>query len=323
MRAVKVELFPGLAARSEGNNIGTQENSALAKRLLELALHPLTLVEPSTFAVTNFITNRPTQKSRPSFISAAKQFLLSITTVFTNRPAGESQPSFFSAAMQLLGFSVTKRTRINALTLELEKLEERLLQFSNRSEKLNLAHSAQCSPLLQKASDLATRLSEIPAMREEALKQLQVKHTEAALDKFLERFLIRRIKIPGIGEARLAALLSAGITTAADVREDAVKNVTWFGAASAAKLLEWRRQCETQFKFDPASPLPDPLRSKINDLVRSNLSALVAKGKSLESDFNRITAAYSKDFGRLQQEFEAAFKERAAVQAELAALTAS
>jgi len=322
MRAVKVDLFPGIAGRVEENNIGGQENSVLAKRLLDLALHPLELVEPSTFAVTSFIANRPTQKSQPSFISAAKQFLVSIATLFTNRPAHESQPSVLSAAMQLLGFSVTKTTRVNALTLELEKLEERLLQFSNRSGELNLAHRAQCSPLLQKASDVAARLRDIPAMREEALKQLQVKHTDAAMDKFLERFLVRRIKIPGIGEARLAALLSAGITTAADVREEAVKSVVWFGAATAAKLLEWRKQCEAQFKFDASAPLPDPLRSRINELVQTNLAVLVAKGKSIEFEFNQLTAAYSKDFGKLQQEFESAIKERAAVLAELAGLTA-
>jgi hypothetical protein len=50
------------------------------------------------------------------------------------------------------------------------------------------------------------------------------------------------------------------------------------------------------------------------------MEALIAKGKSIEADFNRLVAVYSKDFGRLQQAFEVAFKERAAVQSELASL---
>lgn len=290
MRAVNADLFPRLTGRAEDAGTGTQENMVLARRLLELAVHPLELVEPSKFAIASFLSNRPAR-----------------------RP----QNSFLSAAMKLMGLSVSKKKAADVLRIELNEVEQHLLRVSNESKRLTHAHRTQCAPLLQAASALAATLRDVPAMRLAALNQLQSKHAEIAMEKFLETFLIRRIKIPGIGEARMAALLSAGITTAADIREDAVKSVPMFGSGSAAKLLQWRKQCEAQFKFDASTPLPDVLRTRVNDLVRKNMESLVVKGKSLEADFNRLVAAYSKDFGRLQQAFEVAFKERAAVQAEV------
>jgi DNA-binding helix-hairpin-helix protein with protein kinase domain len=137
------------------------------------------------------------------------------------------------------------------------------------------------------------------------------------MERHLEGFLLRRVKISGIGGTRMSALLSAGITTAADVREDHIRAVPWIGTSCAAKLLAWRQECESQFKFDASGALPEALRSKVNALVGRSIEALAQTGRQLEQDYHKAVASYANEFGKLQQEFETLWKQRAAVQSEL------
>lgn len=71
------------------------------------------------------------------------------------------------------------------------------------------------------------------------------------LKLFLEKFRIRQFKIRGIGPAKLAALTSFGIETAADVSEAAVLQVPGIGPTYAANLLTWRQERVKRFVYDP------------------------------------------------------------------------
>jgi hypothetical protein len=59
------------------------------------------------------------------------------------------------------------------------------------------------------------------------------------------------------------------------------------------------------------------MRSKVNALVGRSIEALVQKGRQLEQDYHQAVASYANEFGKLQQEFETLWKQRAAVQGEL------
>jgi DNA-binding helix-hairpin-helix protein with protein kinase domain len=293
MRSVRSDLFPGLAGRVEETPVAAQENFILARRLMEMAFHPMELVEPSTFAIEAFIAARTPIKPQRSLLIATLSFL---------------------------GMGEAKRKAVDTLNLELRELDHLLLYCAKRRKSSVQHYQAKCASLLQNAAVLAGKLKDVNAIQASALEQLQMKHFEAAREKYLEGFLVRRIKIPGIGDTRIAALLSAGITTAADVREETIMSVLWFGASYATKLMEWRRHCESQFKFNASASLPDSLRGRMNGIVRASIAALVEMGKSLESEFNSVVEAYSNDFSKLQRKFEDAYKRRAAVERELARL---
>jgi DNA-binding helix-hairpin-helix protein with protein kinase domain len=290
MRAVKADLFPGLAGRVEEISAAIQEHLVFATRLLELAFHPLEFVEPSPIAVATFLSNRTQPRQRRPLLAAALRFV---------------------------GLSSSPAKTTDALHLELHDLEQRLLKLRRLGDALTRQHRAACSPFLQKATALAANLKDVPALRSGALEQLRDNHRALAMERHLEGFLLRRVKISGIGETRMSALLSAGITTAADVREDHIRAVPWIGTSCAAKLLAWRQECEAQFKFDASGALPEALRSKVNALVGRSIEALVQKGRQLEQDYHQAVASYANEFGKLQQEFETLWKQRAAVQGEL------
>jgi hypothetical protein len=290
MRTVKADLFPGTAGRIEEISAAIQEHLVFATRLLELAFHPLDFVEPSPVAIATFLSNRT--QPRP-------------------------QPPLLAAALRFVGLSPSPAKTADALQSELHDLEERLLELRKLGDALTRRYRTVCSPFLQKTTALAAKLKDVPALRLGALEQLRDNHRALAMERHLEGFLLRRVKISGIGETRMSALLSAGITTAADVREDHIRAVPWIGASCAAKLLEWRRECEARFKFDAYGALPEALRGKLNALVGRSIEALVQQGGQLEQDYHKAVASYAKEFGKLQQEFETLSKQRAAVQREL------
>lgn len=71
------------------------------------------------------------------------------------------------------------------------------------------------------------------------------------LQAYLDRFSIRRANISGIGPAKTATLISFGIETAADVSQSAVLRVPGFGDVMTGRLVAWRREHESRFKYDP------------------------------------------------------------------------
>ena len=289
-RAVKADLFPGRAGPVEEISTAIQEHLVFARRLLELAFHPLEFVEPSSFAVATFLSNRPQPRRWNHLIAAALRFV---------------------------GLSSFPAKTADELQVELQDLEQRLFKLRRLGDALTQQHRAACRPLLQKATVLAAKLKDVPALRLGALEQLRDNHRTFAMEKHLEGFLLRRVKISGIGETRMSALLSAGITTAADVREDTIRAVPWIGTSCAAKLLAWRQECEAQFKFDASGALPEAVRSKVNAFVSKSIESLAQTGRRLEQEYHEAVAAYSKEFSKLQQEFETLWKQRAAVQGEL------
>ena len=74
----------------------------------------------------------------------------------------------------------------------------------------------------------------------------------AQLQMFLSRFPIRTAAIKGIGPAKLLALASYGIDTAADVTWVRVLDVPGFGPINSKPLLAWRQGLEGNFRYSPA-----------------------------------------------------------------------
>lgn len=124
---------------------------------------------------------------------------------------------------------------------------------------------------------------------------MRLKHTREArqLASFLDRFLIRRANISGIGPAKAATLASYGIETAADITQRAVMAVPGFGEAMTAKLMLWRRGHEAKFRYNSA---PDPSDVQAENVVRA---ANAAKRADLQSKIQSGAAALQNGSHRL------------------------
>lgn len=106
------------------------------------------------------------------------------------------------------------------------------------------------------------QLQGLPAERQQRLQKLQTEQRIRQLHRYLDRFRIEDASINGIGAGRKATLQSWGIETAADVKEKDIQRVPGFGPALTGRLLQWRRDLERRFVFNPNQGI-DPA-----DLVR-------------------------------------------------------
>lgn len=107
---------------------------------------------------------------------------------------------------------------------------------------------------LQKVRD---ELVGLRVLRDQRYAALVSRRRQDALHRYLNSFEIYKAKIPGIGPAKIDALESWNIDTAADITMHAVLNVPGFGPALAGRLVAWRSQLERRFRFDPNSAV-DP-----------------------------------------------------------------
>lgn len=102
------------------------------------------------------------------------------------------------------------------------------------------------------------------------ISALKANRKSRHLQAFLDRFSIRQADIPGIGPARIATLISFGIETASDISNSSVMQVPGFGKLYTKKLVDWRREKEYRFNYDPT---PNSQDIKDDASLRSRYAA--------------------------------------------------
>ncbi|GAB3781456.1 helix-hairpin-helix domain-containing protein [Dyella agri] len=121
------------------------------------------------------------------------------------------------------------------------------------------------------------------------LDRLRATREERQRTAFLDGFLIRRVKIHGIGPAKTATLASFGIESAADINYAAVRAVPGFGEALTGSLLQWRREQEAKFRYNP-NPSPDDTLAE-NDARSSSANRKLGLQKKLQAGLAALQAA--------------------------------
>lgn len=129
--------------------------------------------------------------------------------------------------------------------------------------------------------DLDAKIAAYERLDDDLLSELRkLRYTRETRQRtaYLDQFQIRHSKIPGIGPAKTACLVSFGIETAADVDWSSVLAVPGFGEYMTRKLVDWRKGHEARFRY---SPVPSSKDSADELAVRSIYKA---KRVKLEAD---------------------------------------
>lgn len=113
----------------------------------------------------------------------------------------------------------------------------------------------------------------LSAAKTQAVARLQTERQSRQLNEFLDRYLIRRASISGIGPAKTTTLASFGIESAADVTRGAVMAVPGFGPVTTEKLLRWRASYERRFIYNPA---PQPADIQAQTRIENEFAAKAA-----------------------------------------------
>ena len=173
---------------------------------------------------------------------------------------------------------------------------ERRVERAKREEALRSATHAmatlEANARIASGSDaFAARKQQLLHLRKEYMglamveqKEIAGLHTTARsrqLHAFLDQHFLDDAVITGVGPAKKAALLSFGIETAADVDWGRVHAVKGFGTVLTGAVVQWRKTCEQQFRFDPQRAVSqadlDAVRAKYAHR-RKHLEAELSKG---------------------------------------------
>lgn len=154
------------------------------------------------------------------------------------------------------------------------------------------------SEVFKVRSDLNAAISAYRNHDEALARELMImksKRESRQRQAYLDRLPIRRASIPGIGPAKTATLISFGIETAADVSRSAVRQVPGFGDVMTGKLLAWRREHESRFKYDRSPNAQDIAderalrgrfaaeKAKLESTIRNGLGSLRNARQRLEA----------------------------------------
>src|SRR5499426_3698707 len=134
--------------------------------------------------------------------------------------------------------------------------------------------------------------------RQSRLQQLEPEARKYQLEEFLDQFKINDAEIRRIVPSAKKVLLSHGIETAANVGEinkiNQLMRIPSIGSWLAGWLVEWRRDLEQRFVFNPAGGVPPEARAR----VEREVNALRLR---LESELS----CGARRLRRMKQEIEA------------------
>jgi hypothetical protein len=147
--------------------------------------------------------------------------------------------------------------------------------------------------LKQKLVEAKERYATLMEEERRQIQEYRTQRRDRQLRSYLEGFDLARAGIKGIGHAKLAALASYGLDTAADVSYARVMGVPGFGDALSKRLVEWRQRHEHRFVYNAADNEADGREvARIQALVEgkaAQLRATLSTGaQELELRANRL-----------------------------------
>ena len=158
---------------------------------------------------------------------------------------------------------------------EFNQAEADLVRTKNQWKAANNAQAFQTK--LRELKDLKQEYQALHEQYVDEKRKLEHNAKNLQLHEYLDNQHINRANIPGIGPARRASLISFGIETAADVDKTVINRIPGFGSKLTSELVQWRRQFEMRFNFDPTRGIPPADLAKLEHRYAGKLRVLERK----------------------------------------------
>lgn len=266
-------------------------------------------------------SSRPLQaKSKPSVgLADWEKFLINTTIVggVIAMCAVLPQAFFiwlFVGWLMVSGVSSSGQSELNAersIRVTAKRDAENELKIVLREMDAESGLSAARS-ILDVLQGLKLRFDGLAHEEREAMAELPQKAHQRQLTEHLERFYIDKAKIPGIGQAKQSTLRSFGVETAADVDWKRIRRIRGFGDVLTRALVDWRKEKERNFRFNPNRGVTDADRKQVQQRfvsikqdterkMREGLTKLNATKSQIESSQRRHADRLQRHYDRFLQ----------------------
>lgn len=214
--------------------------------------------------------------------------------------------NFFSATERATAKKVVK----NEIESRYRNAQTKINDLKQVLERYKTTVSANCQDVIRETQKYWSLYCRLQTRRQHMLEELQERHEQIQLDKYLDQFHISRANIPGIKSGRILKLQAYGVETAADINRQL--NVPGFGPALIATLVSWKGQMEAGFNFDPSKRIDQAEIQKVDTQLTSEKnsyeniirSAPEKLRKIIESDlsvFNNLAEKLIQPYQQLLQ----------------------
>ena len=208
------------------------------------------------------------------------------------------------------------------LKTRLSQASQTLGHFSNQASTLYLQNFAHAQPFLKSAHETAGKIKNIGSPNSKAIAQVLSDHREQALQRHLERQLLYRAQVAGLGQSRLATLQSYHVITAWDVTESTLMALPGFGMTLTRKILQWRRLHEQNFHRSYRPPTSIQNEPSFTAAAQREAAELITYGKLLLERISEAQAAYASSFETLQAAYHNAYARWSALENRIKQLSA-
>jgi DNA-binding helix-hairpin-helix protein with protein kinase domain len=147
------------------------------------------------------------------------------------------------------------------------------------------------------------------------MQALESKKREAQLRQFLDSKLISNSRIAGIGAVKAATLIAYGFESALDITP--AMQVTGIGPVLRSNLLAWRSKCESEFRFNQNTPIPQTeiravkLRyAQIRQAALIDIRSGAERMSSWEIETRRITSSLEEKIPQLARVYSQALADQ-------------
>lgn len=291
-------------------------------RLIQAVPSPRALSIPSPSSFT--VKARPLPKGVPSKGTIALYKLIAVSVAIAIIVAAPGV-WFVGLLTGWAGWVVAGKAGLSERTAETTRRRDVLQRAKQEYEQLVERTKKEAGPEgfdARKAelAKLRDELENLPRAEKQEMDRLHSTARERQKQKFLDTWFIDYASIPGIGPARMAALRSFGIETAADVTRSRIMQVRGFGEGLTRALLDWKDSCERRFRFNPAVGVSRVDRDAVRTNYSSKKVALERTLAAAPAQLQQFRERAPAKIAYLQPQLEAAARKLAQAHADLSKL---
>ncbi len=257
-------LFPFVggnnAAGEENFNIFTVENLVSSLNMpTHLPVKPVksVILPPPSPEAENA---RRENLSRFIMLAIVQFSIVMFLTVIAGSGVG-----FFIGAILMTGMIVvlsnTGKNNKGDLEARLEKSQQDWNQLENEWTK-----SDSVPQFKGNLSLIRQKISEHHQLQNQSREKIKLLHDEVfhyKLEVYLSSFKIGDAKIDGIGQKKLELMRGFGIRSAADIDAKRLDSLPPLDAEIKKNLVEWRRNLERKFEYDPDNAIPEKEKNSL------------------------------------------------------------
>ncbi len=185
-------------------------------------------------------------------------------------------------------YSRVRRERNDGYNRTEKELEQRIQEI----EKLETQYRAAFNSTRDALQKVYDRLLHLDRERKAELQSLETRKRQIQLDAFLDTQLLKNARITGVGPAKLGTLLAYGVESALDITNRLA--VPGIGPVFLSRLVDWRRNCESRFRFNPNQAVPAAEMHALNVKyanIRKTLEIELQAGPAKLTQINSRAAA--------------------------------